>query len=283
MRKSILAAAAAFALASTAMVSQASAADLAFVPAPPPPVFVPTWAGFYIGGHVGYGEGTSDYRQDVDIFIDDPNDVDQDGNLLELFSEGTFRDSVNPDGLLGGVQGGYNWQINRFVFGIEGDVSFTDWDARSRVFDTDAGDLDVSFDDEDRIFGTSSTDIEFLASVRGRLGYAMDSVLIYGTGGVAWAEGDAQARITIDDCDCIKEVTGKGDLSDMGWVAGGGVAWMVIPQTVSVGVEGLYYWFNDSKTLIHETVEFNRGEIDIRATAELHDAWVVRARADFHF
>jgi outer membrane immunogenic protein len=277
MRQSILAAAAAFAVASGAMIGQAAAADLDFMPAPAPPPFVPTWQGFYVGGHLGYGEGTSDYRQDVDIFVDDGQ-----GNL-NFFRRGTFRDSVNPDGFIGGVQGGYNWQMNNFVLGIEGDISFTDWDASSTVFDTDAGDLGGPFGD-DRAYGTSSTDIDFLASVRGRVGYAMDSVLIYGTGGVAWAEGDARARmVAVDDGVVVEERSGKGSLSDMGWVAGGGLAWMVIPQTMSVGVEGLYYWFKDSTTLIDETVAFEGGEADIRATAELHDAWVVRARADFHF
>ena len=284
MRKSILAAVAALALAGGAMVGQASAADLYFEPpAPPPPVFVPTWAGFYIGGHLGYGEGTSDYRQDIDIYFDDPNDFDDDGNFLELFDRGTFRDSVNPNGIIGGIQGGYNWQMNNFVLGIEGDISFADWGASSTVFDTDGGDLGGPFDDG-RAFGTSSTEIDFLASVRGRVGYAMDSVLIYGTGGVAWAEGEAKARmVAFDDGVVVEERTDKGDLSDMGWVAGAGLSWMVIPQTMSVGVEGLYYWFKDSTTLIDETVHFDDGETDIRATAELHDAWVVRARADFHF
>lgn len=275
MRKTFIAAAAAFAVASGALIGQAAAADLDFAPpAPPPPVFVPTWAGFYIGGNVGYGEGTSDYRQDLDIF--DANDG--------LVAEGTFRDSVNPSGILGGVQGGYNWQMNNFVLGIEGDVSFTGWDANSTVFDTDAGDLGGPFGD-DRAFGTSSTDIDFLASVRGRLGYAMDTVLIYGTGGIAWAEGEATARmVAVEDGVEVAERKGKGDLSDTGWVAGAGMAWMVIPQTMSVGVEGLYYWFKDSATLIDDTVDFEDGSsTDVRATAELHDAWVVRARADFHF
>ena len=277
MRKSILAAAAAFALASGAMVGQAAAADLYFEPpAPPPPVFVPTWAGFYIGGHLGYGEGTSDYRQDVDIFSN---------AAIAVFppNYNIFRDSVSPSGVIGGVQGGYNWQMNNFVLGIEGDISFADWGASSTVFDTNAGDLGGPYGD-DRAYGTSSTDIDFLASVRGRVGYAMDSVLIYGTGGVAWAEGDARARmVAIDDGSVVAEASGKGSLSDVGWVAGGGLAWMVIPQTMSVGVEGLYYWFKDSTTLIDETFDFGTVSTDIRATAELHDAWVVRARADFHF
>jgi hypothetical protein len=68
MRKTALAASAAFVIASGAMAMPASAADLDFFePAPPP--FVPTWQGFYFGGHVGYGEAESG-AGNIDIFDD---------------------------------------------------------------------------------------------------------------------------------------------------------------------------------------------------------------------
>jgi hypothetical protein len=54
---------------------------------------------------------------------------------------------------------------------------------------------------------------------------------------------------------------------------------MVIPQTFSVGVEGLYYFLDEKTTLVNDTVD----GVNVRATAELDDAWVLRARADFHF
>ncbi len=58
--------------------------------------------------------------------------------------------------MAGGLHVGYNWQKpGGWVFGIEGDVSFAD-------------------------------DIDYLATIRGRLGYAMDSTLIYATGGAAF-------------------------------------------------------------------------------------------------
>ncbi|MFW6028126.1 MAG: outer membrane protein [bacterium] len=271
MRKTILAAAAAFAVAAGA--SQTSAADLDFAPAPAPPPFVPTWAGFYIGGHVGYGETKFDFRQDLDFF-------DSTGAAV---GSNTFRSSVSPDGLVGGIQGGYNWQVNSLVFGIEGDISFTDWGQGTTVFDSDVDGVSGLFGTDSAV-GTASGDFDFLASVRGRVGYAFDSVLVYGTGGVAWADADARATIVVDDAGSETTATGKGDLDDIGAVAGAGLAWMVIPQTFSVGVEGLYYWFKDSTTLIDETaLPYANGTMDVRATAELHDTWMVRARADFHF
>lgn len=275
MRKTILAAAAAFAVASGAMTIQASAADLDF--APPPPPFVPTWQGFYVGGHLGWGEGNVDFRQDLNIFA-----VDAFGNVTDS-DFNTFRSGTNPDGIIGGVQGGYNWQWNALVLGIEADISFTDWDEKSVLFDSGVDPVAGLIAGESA-FGTASTDIDFLASVRGRVGYALGNVMIFGTGGVAWADADAEARVVFEDAGGdVVELESSKSLDDIGAVAGGGVAWMVIPQTFSVGVEGLYYWFRESETLIDETFVVPGGEADVRATAELHDAWVVRARADFHF
>jgi outer membrane immunogenic protein len=279
MRKTVIAAAAAFAVASGAMIGQASAADLDFMPAPPPPVFVPTWAGFYVGGHIGYGEGDFDVRQDLDYF-DNVN-----AGLNDSYS---FFNSLSPDGLVGGVQGGYNWQINQLVLGIEADISFTDWGHSTATFDSNdvlalggVGGLGAN----EYAFGSTSADIDFLASVRGRLGFAMNNFLIYGTGGIAWADADASARVVVYDAtnDIETEWTGKRSFNDIGFVVGAGMGWMVIPQTFSVGVEGLYYFFDQSKTLIDDTIAYDTGELDVRATASLDDAWVIRARADFHF
>ena len=253
MRQTVLAAAAAFAMASGAMTLQASAADLDFMePAPPP--FVPTWQGFYLGGHVGYGESDFDFRQDLDFF-EDPLVVQSPDSSFN-----TFRSSVSPDGLIGGVQGGYNWQVNSLVFGIEGDVSFADWGDSTVVFDSDfdaLGDMGLLGVDGEA-FGTASSNLDLLASLRGRVGVAFDSLMVYGTGGVAWADADARARIVVSDPGFPTETvfTGKKSFDDLGFVVGGGASWMVIPQTFSVGVEGLYYFFDEEKTLIDERAEY---------------------------
>ncbi|MFW6028125.1 MAG: outer membrane protein, partial [bacterium] len=191
---------------------------------------------------------------------------------------------LSPDGLIGGVQGGYNWQMNSLVFGIEGDISFADWDESSVAFESE--DIEgILLDDE--AVGTVSADVNFLASVRGRLGFAMDSVLIYGTGGIAWADADAQASVLVTDANdnVLIDESSKSSFGDVGFVVGGGMAWMVIPQTFSVGLEGLYYFFDQDETLYDfEDVEVAEGEfVTGRATASLDDAWVIRARADFHF
>ena len=76
--------------------------------APPTVAAVYDWSGFYIGGHIGGGWA--------------------DENSIELapgttpFPIGTAFAGHDLSGFLGGVQGGFNWQANNFVLGVEGDL-----------------------------------------------------------------------------------------------------------------------------------------------------------------
>lgn len=154
----------------------------AFAPPPPPPVF--TWTGVYIGGQVGYEWGTSN---------------------ANLFTPGgAFVSGVSntESGVVGGAHIGYNYQISQLVFGLEGDVNGSSYNGSG--------------------FGgglATSTREPIDGSVRGRLGFAWDRVLFYGTGGVAF--GDFQDNYA-----------GPGGFDSfrhtrVGWTAGGGVEYAV--------------------------------------------------------
>ena len=122
--------------------------------------------------------------------------------------------------LIGGAHLGFNWQTpSSWVIGVEGDANFAE-------------------------------DIEYLASVRGRLGYAFGPTMIYGTGGVAFAGFDNSSLLDLET----------------GWVAGGGVETKV-RDNMSLGLEALYYDFDDASTAI--------GDDSI-------DALTVRGRVTFH-
>lgn len=150
---------------------------------PPPPAF--TWSGLYIGGQVGYQWGAST-----------PNLYAGGANV------GTLPGS-NNSGVVGGAHIGYNLQVSQFVFGLEGDV-----DGSSYTGGNGAGLLAY----------TTHEPIE--ASIRGRLGYAWDRVLFYGTGGAAFG-------------DFNNIYTGPGGGVDnlwdtrVGWTAGGGIEYAV--------------------------------------------------------
>ena len=122
-------------------------------------------------------------------------------------------DFGDMEGFVVGAQAGYLWQADWFVFGVEADGSFAD--------------LDDEFEDLD-----ATVEGDYLASFRGRLGFAFDRFMVYGTGGVAFSNLEIGVA-AVDD-----------DANFMGWVAGGGIEY-AITDNVSLGVEYLHYDFGD--------------------------------------
>jgi outer membrane immunogenic protein len=137
--------------------SVAHAADMPQRPLPMPraPVFVPffSWNGFYMGINAGYGFGDSRWTNTV---------------------TGVTTGDFNVDGFMIGGTAGYNMQFGSAVFGIEGDIAWSD--VKGSVL-TACG---LACETKNSWFGT----------IRGRLGYALDRFLPYVTAGGAF--GDVQ-------------------------------------------------------------------------------------------
>jgi outer membrane immunogenic protein len=111
-------------------------------------------------------------------------------------------------GFAGGTAG-YNWQMGNIVLGLEADAAWADVGAT---------------------FGGLNARIRDMGTVRGRVGYAFDQVLIYGTGGYAWADN----RLSIANVSDSKFLSG--------WTVGAGVEVMFAPKW-SVKAEYLYRSF----------------------------------------
>ncbi len=198
LRRVLLASVGAVALAGTAL-----AADLPT--RAPPPVYVPpvpifTWTGIYVGGDIGYAWGTVN------------------ANAGDNF--GDFRSfSTTDNGVIGGGHVGYNLQLNQWVIGLEGDVD------GSSLSKSGSGILVIpALFDAGGPFGglipaTVSASLDVQGSIRGRLGYAWDRVLLYGTGGVSF--GGFRASIDTP--------FGYAERSNtrVGWTAGGGIEYAV--------------------------------------------------------
>lgn len=187
-------------LGAAALVS-AGAASAADAPAyeSGAPVAVPSfsWSGPYVGVQAGY----------------DWMDAD---NRVNGVKPGT-----KPDGFTVGGFAGLNYQFDNspVVAGVEADINYSD---------ASGGRVSQAFT------GLPNTrvknDFGFTGAVRGRLGYAFDRFMIYGAGGLAFADHDVKAK---------GAASGSDDTVAVGWTIGGGVE-AALSDNVTARVEYRY-------------------------------------------
>lgn len=219
-------------LASTILASEASAADMPpFTPAAP--AF--SWSGVYGGGQFGYGWGDySGSSANISVVDDSGTPDDPSDDVTNLYPG--FRDSLNSDGVLGGLYGGANFAFGGVVFGLDADYT---WSGVSGDFNT--GNVVVADEPAGR-FGSGSLDVSWLAHVRGRLGYGFDRFLVFAAGGLAVAGLDGSTSFNAPEG--VGVTSSSGDDSVTGWTVGGGVEWAATDNLV-VRAEYLYDRFDD--------------------------------------
>jgi outer membrane immunogenic protein len=226
------------ALALAAMTIPASAADIPR-PAPPPPVVAPpvyNWSGFYIGGNVGGKWAEHDGNVNVVGFTP--------LGLLDFGGNGGNDETA----FVGGGQIGFNWQAGGWVFGIEGDFQGT---SLERTF-VCCGPLGLAFGFTPG--DTLSVKNDWQASVRGRIGYAWDRFMVYGTGGVAFA--NIEATVAIAPLGTAPGLFASASDTLTGWTVGGGIEFGLWDNW-SLGVEYRFSSFDAS--------DFNHGNLFLDA------------------
>jgi len=216
--------------------------------APPAAIVAQTWTGLYVGAHGGYGKADHDGVFDIGELPGDPQFV-------------AYGSNLDVNGGFGGVQIGYLYQHGPWVIGAEFAASFMNWS--DKTFDPDPG------TDTDYI----EAKIENLYTAVAKLGFATNSVLVYGAVGAAWVRGSW----TVCDCDTSASPTGSVDFDKVGLAAGGGVT-VATAGPWSVGVEGLYLRFNDRQDTSLLTPDSDVGDF-----AELKNIWIVKGSVNYRF
>jgi outer membrane immunogenic protein len=215
----------AVALASVLAGGSASAADLAARPYTKAPVMasVYNWTGFYVGANVGYGWG----RSDTGTGLDPTSSWALETPAFRTEFANISNQRLNPAGVLGGAQAGYNWQAGAWVFGIEADINASDLGKRSIVTAPNPPTV--------RTFNESIRN-DWFATVRPRVGYAIDTTLLYVTGGLA--VGDVKGSWDLSSTNGYTK-TGSSSETRVGWTAGAGVEHAFTPNW-TVKLEYLY-------------------------------------------
>ena len=210
-----------------------------------PVAAMPGWTGFYLGANLGGGIGSSQTTFSVPgvVAVSAPN--------------------LSMSGVLGGVQGGFNWQTGPFVLGVETDFQGT---SLSSSLQTPCV-VNVC-----TVSAQHKHSVSWFGTVRGRVGYAFDRTLVYATGGYAYANVKTDSRAT----DGL--VMARVDRSQIvgGWTAGGGAEVMFTPNW-SVKAEYLYVSLDETRGTLGPVGGFavnHRSRIDMN---------VLRAGVNYRF
>lgn len=163
--------------------------------------------GFYVGGHVGYIFGNAT------------------ATLGDPVGQATAGGNSSISQLFGGVQAGYQTSLPalRWRVGVELDLSFMDSRDFAQVMSTRSTPT-----------GTADEQLEYLGSVRGRLGYAFGDWTPFVTGGLAFAS----TRWGLVDHNTGSEDATPGQWR-LGWVVGGGLEY-TLDKRWSARLEYLY-------------------------------------------
>jgi outer membrane immunogenic protein len=192
------------------------------------------WTGFYIGGNIGYSWGKASTAVNVPGFSIGP------GFFFDLDVPGAaFSNSTKLNGIIGGGQLGYNVQASNLLVGLELDLQASGQKgsfSRSDPFDVSDADFIIFFTG---VTGTSTTQydarISWFGTVRGRLGFATDGLLLYATGGLAYGRVQLSGSNTVNGVitDCVIGFCGTTPLTavtalnsskvNTGWTAGAGI------------------------------------------------------------
>jgi outer membrane immunogenic protein len=224
-----------FALATLGSTMTAQAADMP-LKAPPPVAAVYNWTGFYIGGNVGYSwgdartDGALTATQNVSIFrTAGPDLISSVNTAIGPLPYNLGR--TNVDGIIGGGQAGYNWQVDRsWVLGIEADFQGSDEHGTNTICAAGCavGAAFLSVENRLNWFGT----------LRGRVGWLpTDRVMLYATGGLAY--GHLETTFTAGLVGVGNALAATSSSTRAGWTVGGG-AEGAIDRNWTVRLEYLY-------------------------------------------
>ncbi len=213
-------------LASTALTTSTVFIATTAWAAPPTPRY--TWTGCYVGANAGAAF----------------NHVD---NTVDVPGIASFATSDRNTSFTGGGGAGCNLQFDpHWVVGLEGDFNYLNGKAGQN--------FRIRFNGEDTV-GSQDTTVRWLATLRGRFGYAWDRSFLYATGGFAF--GDVRSSVIATRTDgsgrIREEYTGSYSSTRTGWTIGGGFEYLLTDR-LSAKFEYLHYDLGDANYLVNRVV-----------------------------
>jgi outer membrane immunogenic protein len=209
-----------------ALTFPAAAADMPLKAPPPPPAPVASWTGCYLGGNFG---GIWKQNDPINVTF-----VDGGSGAAAAVAAGALPTSFNPNASswIGGGQLGCNYQASNWVVGLETDIAVTRLNADQTISTNVAPFFPP--------LTTSATqDLSWIGTTRGRLGFLWGNWLVYGTGGLAYANVNYTYTQNNTAGGGPVALFAQDSTTQFGWTAGGGLE--VLLGAWSVKGEYLYY------------------------------------------
>jgi len=247
-------------------VGPAAAADLAVKARPVAPDPGYNWSGFYVGGNLGaVGSTGKEVHQCISPV----------GGLGGLGCTVIPDQSLSGTGVIGGGQVGYNWQVRQWVFGVEADGQATSLKTSSVLVGSfpQGGFAPTPAD----TISAASLKLDWLATVRGRIGVTAGSALFYVTGGAAF--GGVQTSYSVSSATAGIAYPSSTNTARAGWTAGGGVEWGFAPRW-SAKFEGLYYDLGSVTSLGGSVPPVTAVQLGGKFEVT---GWVAKAGINYHF
>lgn len=227
------------------------------------------WSGFYAGLHAGsvMSQGGVELADSFGFLI--PLDISN-----GLF----FREQSDLQSAFGaGMTAGYNQQYGGFVFGVEGDITFTSLDANHHLERIDPNPIFPFFGQN--VISDYKTNFEDLYTLRLRAGKTFGNTLLYATGGLAAADVTNSFSIAIPGIGYQSPADWRHSGTAWGYAVGGGVEHK-LSESISVKAEGIYMDLEDVTVVGSDPINFPGEGISYKFENELA---VARVGVNVHF
>jgi len=255
-------------------IAHTHAADMSR-PVPAPVVAAPyNWTGLYAGLNVGYGWGQSTAPA---VVLTDPGGA---MGFAGIVAGGGFAvPNPAPSGFIGGGQVGYDRHLGVFgggswVGGIVTDFQGAGIQDRDRAFTGAAGTATTTS-------MSISNKLDYLGTVRGKLGIASGNWLFFGTGGLAYGHVKSSFSASANFPGGNVAISGRGNSWDAGWTAGAGINYGIGPWIL--GVEYLHYDLGKTDVTAIQTTNTIGGGPASGTVSQTTAGDLVRATASYRF
>lgn len=180
------------------------------------------WTGFYLGAQVGYHQSSG---SDTDLCL---SVTGEGSGCFSDADDGFDLGDFSSGGVTAGGYLGYNYRIDSFVMGLEGEFNWDNADGNNSVL----GQLDIN---------TSSN---WDAAIRARLGVVVDErALLYVTAGPSWLNTEIDTNLGLAVA-AVPNYSSGDSSTEFGWVLGAGAEFFMT-EHLSLKAEYLHGWYGD--------------------------------------